>query len=99
MFGVGDGRRGFRAPLPIDDQAADTDADQHCDQHDDTDRAGGVDDDLGIRNPGRLTLASELDDDRLLKKKPHPYARLLQDVPESASSARVRTATPVAPLG
>ena len=92
-----DASRSRRIAMKIsaDDQAADRGGEQH-----DAGHLEHPEDDVDADVLRRRRLLDDVDDDRFLLKEEHRYLQLTTHASaSSASSASVRTPTPVAPFG
>ena len=80
---------------------ADDQAEQHSDDNHRAGQSEGSDEDIGqVLEPGRVCRRRvDADDDRLLLEKHGAENYLGQDSAVNASSASVRTATPLGPFG
>ena len=92
------GRCFFETPDGDEDPTNDETANcRHEQEH-----SGGLkhrDDVVDADVPGRRRLLDDIDDDRLLQQEEHLLYSLPQSSTPSASSAIVRTPTPVGPFG
>jgi len=103
VAGVGGAGVAIPQAFPDDHDETDEQARNGGGNHDQTDKADRAKHDVAHRDfASNRRLADGLDDDRtglLEQQGEHGYFRLLQDSALSASSASVRTPTPVAPFG